>query len=752
MHLPQSATLTTEQVRARLSLEKTPAWVSPSNCNLAYKPEKQGAVTNLLVDRQVNADNRQTYLHYVVRLENMQAVQQGAQWKLPFDPRTQKVFLHSIKVRRAELEFDQTHLERFHFLQREQGLEGLVLDGWFTALLVLEDIRPGDILDFSYTIENFPLLLSQYCSEIFVIQGEFAVGRFQFSVSANASRQLAWRSSSADLSPTEVLANSERRWLWSGENLPIVVPEEGTPAWHLAVPWIQVSDCPEWKTIGAEVARAWPKAEDGEIDAVLHEIISKELESLQQIESVLRLVQDQHRYLSLNIELGGQIPNTPAVVARRRFGDCKDLSLLLVHLLMRLGVAARPILVSTRFGKNLASMLPSVGLFDHVIVEFHFGGKSYWVDPTVKHQGGGPLSRALWGVDSGLPVDMACEGLTAAPAQEEVPSPYELRETVLLGTQGNSVVDVCLRVRGVDADHFRQRIESGLESLAKERLEIYTRRFVNAARLGELQYRDQRLTNELVITEAFEIGGFLRGHPNPQLRVFLLPAALPVTVLPVPADAARRSPFALPYPCNITHIIQIESPAVPGGSFPKADVNTNWMEFSRRQRSMQGQWTFTFSLRTLDQAVSPDNIKEHRRIVEKIWKESTFDLVVPAGYNRPNRTQVGRLPVLRDGVRSGPSTEQKPLETMVGFKSNKGAEESVDNLAVPRLSDDERDLKSVPSSSCQKKSRKHYRVNPRELPIGEGRFLGRVVLGVFVIFCLALIIWVIIGTRKGLIR
>jgi hypothetical protein len=732
MELPPNGLLNLERARAGVTLGPEPSWVLPCSFDLGYREAQPTPATYLLVDRQVNAETRQSYLHQVMRLETMQAVQHAAQWSLPFDPRTQSVVLHSLKVKRGEAEFDQAKLERFHFLQREQGLEGLTLDGWITALLVLEDIRPGDILDYSYTIETRPLLLGRFCTELFLLPTAFPIGKFRFSVCFDASRQLAWKGSSADLHPTEEVLANQRRMVWSGQERTSIVEEERTPAWHRDYPWIQVSDCPDWKTIGIEVAKVWQEGTDSGIEAAVQEIKAQETETLKQVELALRLVQDQHRYLSHNIELGGQIPTAPGVVARRRFGDCKDLSFLLVHLLKGLGLAARPILVSTKLSKGLRTMLPSAGLFDHVIVEFRCEGQVRWVDATIKNQGGGPLKRALWPLECGLPIDADCEGLVEPPRQQRENSPYELRETLLLGTEGKSVLDVRLHVRGLNADQLRDQIESaGLETLARERLEICTKRFGNAARLGNLQYHDERMANEMVLAEAFEVDGFLGRHPDPQLRVFALPANLPASILPIPADAPRRTPFALPYPCDMTHTFYVESPALPSGSWPKADVENGWLKFARRQRSINGQWSFTFSLQTLDHAVPAKQVGEHRKLLEKIWQESSFNMVLPAGHRRPNRTNLGQLPV----VKTAPSAAAVlPNQPPPQREPRHGSDPTSPETATP--------LKS--KSRRRSRARK---VISRELPAGEGRFLGKLLIALFVIVWLAIIAFITLTVR-----
>src|SRR3546814_1971622 len=52
------------------------------------------------------------------------------------------------------------------------------------------------------------------------------------------------------------------------------------------------------------------------------------------------------------------------------------------RMLARLGIAARPALVSSVFGDLLQDRLPTLGAFDHVIVEATIDGTDYWLDGT----------------------------------------------------------------------------------------------------------------------------------------------------------------------------------------------------------------------------------------------------------------------------------------------------------------------------------------------------------------------------------
>src|SRR5208283_3949973 len=103
-----------------------------------------------LFSRQIHAETGEVFFHAVMRLETMQAVQHNSPWQLQFEPRNQLVTLHWIKIRRGDEERDLAVLEKIRLLQREAGLERFMIQGWFTLLLLLEDVRPGDVIESCY--------------------------------------------------------------------------------------------------------------------------------------------------------------------------------------------------------------------------------------------------------------------------------------------------------------------------------------------------------------------------------------------------------------------------------------------------------------------------------------------------------------------------------------------------------------------------------------------------------------------------
>ncbi|MGA2747556.1 MAG: DUF3857 domain-containing protein [Verrucomicrobiota bacterium] len=631
----------------QVHLGPLPAWVVPCSFRSDFKPKQPGHVTFLLSSKQLHAEQHQEFVHAAIRLESIEAVQSQSQWRLEFDPRRQRVILHWIKTHRGVDQFDHTKLEQIRTAQADSGASAH--NGRVTLSLMLEDVRPGDIVEWCYTIDTNPLLLPDQCACLFPLPAGAALGRLFFSVRFGDGRQMQWKSSAPDLAPVETRDNVEIKWVWARENLPGLRPEENTPDWHIAYPWIQVSDCPDWQTVAAAFAELWPEdPADAGVEAMAREIAAAQPGILAQTEKAIQLVQDEYRCLATDGELDGSAPAAPAVVARRRFGDCKDLSFLLVHLLKRLGTGARLILVNSDLRKSLADLLPMPSLFNHVVVEYQVRGETRWVDVTMKRQGGGSLNRVIRDYGVGLPVARSSAHLLEPPAGAAPASVYEIKETVLLDTSGTtSLLAVVVSARGSHAEEMRREFESlGGEAIARRRSQFYNDRFGHAERMEALAYRDDRAANEFLLAETYEIKDFLKADAKSGWYKLEIVDDFIANLLTMPDSGARRAPFALPHPCNVVHIFEVYCVALPPAIVQERVIETPWLRFTRQRTTLVGSWTVKSTLSTLADAVPAERIDEHRESVREIRAQSTWALLAPAGQERPHRrVDFGVLPV-----------------------------------------------------------------------------------------------------------
>ena len=76
----------------------------------------------------------------------------------------------------------------------------------------------------------------------------------------------------------------------------------------------------------------------------------------------------QVRYTGVEFGSARLIPEFPAETLRRRFGDCKDKSPLLIAALRASGIDAYLALLSAGDDQDVSAELPGLGMFNHAIV------------------------------------------------------------------------------------------------------------------------------------------------------------------------------------------------------------------------------------------------------------------------------------------------------------------------------------------------------------------------------------------------
>jgi len=98
-------------------------------------------------------------------------------------------------------------------------------------------------------------------------------------------------------------------------------------------------------------------------------------------QTILKELTDNYRYVSVSIGISGWRPHPAKTTAERRFGDCKDLTTLLVSRLRASGITACPCLILTRGQGKLDTTFPGFE-FNHVIAAAIIDNDTIWMDPT----------------------------------------------------------------------------------------------------------------------------------------------------------------------------------------------------------------------------------------------------------------------------------------------------------------------------------------------------------------------------------
>lgn len=374
-----------EQVATEPSYAPAPAWVLPAPPLAAAS---QGASPLLLIDGQVKFGPESSAFYTEVVTRNVAARSpRGEPVVLPFSPERQDLIIHKVAVIRGGETIDLLAKgQRFLTIRRETNLEAAALDGMLTAVLQPEGLQDGDLIDVAFTVVDRRMDFGSRPENL--VLAPFTLTPAQFR-----SRTLWPKDMDVKVRGTGLFKDAKPRTVGDLREVsislpaptPIALPKDA-PARAIFDNSFQASAYASWAEVGALLAPAFDKAAalppSSPLKAEIARIMAATPDPGRRAMLALRLVQDQVRYVLLAMDGGDYKPAAADETWSRRFGDCKAKTALLIALLRAMDIPATPVLVRSAGGDAMATLLPTLRLFDHVLVRAEIGGTTYWLDGT----------------------------------------------------------------------------------------------------------------------------------------------------------------------------------------------------------------------------------------------------------------------------------------------------------------------------------------------------------------------------------
>lgn len=615
-HSPETGTRRdVERFRGnRFRVESTPPWVTRRKVmgmdRLPGEP-----VTVLLLDRQLHAPTSTRYTRIVRRIETHQAVQDLGSIELGFDPATQHLVVHGISIFRAGALINHAAESAFELLQREAGLEQDILNGALTALMVMKDVRVGDILDVEFSIHSDSSLFTSHYWVSEVIGGAHPICRQWLSWIECEGQPLFIQTSGKVPEPEIITTGHGIVRTWSFEHPGTVNLEPDLPPCYKPCPEINITTFADWRVVADLFLGPWSREPDdrAELDA--------ELETLRRIfaadpaagiTAATDLVRHQIRYLAYSHGLFGLVPADPGEVWHRRFGDCKEKSRLLCWLLREMGVKADPVLVHTAFGEGLPETLASPGAFNHVVVTVHGAAGQLWIDPTDVARRGNVSDWKHLPFHHGLPLVPGADRLVPIPREPRGNSGLVVEENLHVDSKSRAA-DITVKhiYRMGDADMIRHVMDSrGRSAIADYLTDQVRRTRPEAHPTTDLEVTDDPDNNRVVISRQFHCNELLKPTQNGDAEVvFLMPYSIPQRV--TGCSNTRKHPLGIQYPADVTHTIRVNSPEPKNTRIPPVSVYTEFFKFSFATTATRTESIHSFSFETLASQVPVAKIRTY---------------------------------------------------------------------------------------------------------------------------------------------
>ncbi|MCY1126868.1 DUF3857 domain-containing transglutaminase family protein [Frigidibacter sp. RF13] len=490
-----------------------PPWVEETEVppmTDALRAASYGGIAYLMDDTQsaYEGEVKISYGRYVMQVTDRAGLERAGTVQYDFDPNFESLRLVHLDVRRGDEVIHYADRVKEEVFRRETRLDAGIIDGQLTVHWQIPDLRVGDVVDYAVYFRRDALFDGANRSGGSRMEFGVPVGLVHHSV----LWPRAWPFHQAPVpdrvehSETDLGSVKRFDW-WRKGHMPF--PDEAlTPVEDVREAEVSYGAWGDWQPLNEALSPYYDKEYDlpeswlAKLDAIRAKHSSRELQAT----AALRLVQDEIRYVGIEVGVGGYFARAPAEVVAAGFGDCKDKSLLLVTSLRALGIDADVALTDLDEGYRLANAVPAIRAFDHMIARVRIGMQTFWVDPTATHEAGRLRFAVTPDYGYALPIGHGgSEGLQpVAPLQEQgwLVDSSETFEFGLLGVY-LTVEDAFL---GEAANGQRRRwAEEPALVNAKAYLDFYASVYPGIRELTPPKLQDDAEQNEIKIRAGYFI-------------------------------------------------------------------------------------------------------------------------------------------------------------------------------------------------------------------------------------------------------
>jgi transglutaminase-like putative cysteine protease len=618
----------------KVTTAPAPAWID----SVPAEGASGGASTDtlshgrrlLLFDEQVRLGRgsapTERFERWSQQIVNESGLDAASQVKLEFDPTFESLVVHALTIRRDDQVLDRLDLEAARLIQQESNLDAQVYDGRQTLVLFVSDLRVGDVLDYAYTRRGADPTLGGKVAEVVGLGAPEPIARLRVRLTAPRERPVHWSLGGppqAGQTPAESATDALTTYAWDLRDSPAIPLEPDTPGWYGSMPFASFSDFASWQEVASWGARLFQSPAAGPplhawVQARMREAASRDDFVLR----ALRFVQDEVRYVAIEVGMARRRPSDPNVVFARRYGDCKEKAALLVAILGDAGIRARPALVNSAAGHALDGWTPSPLAFDHAIVKVTMpGGAELWVDPTMTLQGGGLSEAQAWRFERALVLEDGVAGLAELPPAPDwanvvrivdryfPPPPGDAHGEARLHTERSYQGEVANVTRAVLHTQTREAAQNFIASR-------YETDFPGV-RVSALDEQDDRDANVVRLKADVVLPRFWTPMEDGAQYAATLKCRSLESFLARPGRE-RRTPLRLSYPLHVEHEIETALPfELTSTSESSAEDNAAFRSrFAAAYHSRTLTYRYELDTKTPDVAVA--DLGAYRAAIDKV--------------------------------------------------------------------------------------------------------------------------------------
>ena len=233
----------------------------------------------------------------------------------------------------------------------------------------------GNVVGYEVEHEDRPYVLQ----DLWEFQDQIPVREAHYTVQLPPG----WEYKATFMNHAEIKSqpSGNNTWQWSISDVPGVKPEDDMPPWMRVAGGMVLTLFPppgsapsrgfeNWNDMGKWSAQLFQGRRDSspEIKQKVTELTASANTPLAKMQALARFLQQDVRYVGIELGIGGYQPHVAADVFAHRYGDCKDKATLLSSMLHEIEIDSYYIVINARRGGASPDTPPALYWFNHVIL------------------------------------------------------------------------------------------------------------------------------------------------------------------------------------------------------------------------------------------------------------------------------------------------------------------------------------------------------------------------------------------------
>jgi hypothetical protein len=319
--------------------------------------------------------------HYIERIQNQGGKDRG-EITIGYDQSREEVT--DIEAFTVMPDGTKKKYEKVQDLNSPQG-EGVYSDERM-KVITMPDVVPGNLIDWKATkVTKKPVIEGNFYDS-FRFSCFCPIKEARYRITAPRDMKLTFKNLNHEIQPKIEVSGDTVTYTWEAQHVDKDDEEELMPSPEERYKKTTVSTLADWRQFSIW---AWSLNQKNlkvspEMKNKIRELTDGKNSQTEKIQAIIEYLRNDFRYVSMDIEAHSYEPHPSDEVFSRKYGDCKDQTLLAVAMLSELGVKAWPVLMSTSSDLNRRDLLPMPVYFDHVIVALEFEGARYYTDILLK--------------------------------------------------------------------------------------------------------------------------------------------------------------------------------------------------------------------------------------------------------------------------------------------------------------------------------------------------------------------------------